>query len=91
MLKETKTEEAIVFFVTFLSLVAFQLGKARAPNSHGYAYARFGWLKFCGHHLAITNNCVCKDFAVDTLGKRSFCRLYVVIRCYISFRISYLY
>ena len=26
MLKETKTEETIVFFVTFLSLVAFQLG-----------------------------------------------------------------
>ena len=26
MLKETKTEETIVFFVTFLSLVAFQSG-----------------------------------------------------------------
>ena len=26
MLKETETEETIVFFVTFLSLVAFQLG-----------------------------------------------------------------
>ena len=34
MLKET--EETIVFFVTFLSLVAFQLG-GRAP---GYAYVR---------------------------------------------------
>ena len=31
MLKETKTEETIVFFVTFLSLVAFELGEgARA-------------------------------------------------------------
>ena len=29
MLKET--EETIVFFVTFLSLVGFQLGGARAP------------------------------------------------------------
>ena len=29
MLKQT--EEAIVFFVTFLSLVAFQLGGTRAP------------------------------------------------------------
>ena len=27
MLKETETEETIVFFVTFLSLVAFQLGE----------------------------------------------------------------
>ena len=26
MLKETETEETIVFFVTFLSLIAFQLG-----------------------------------------------------------------
>ena len=31
MLKETKTEETIVFFVTFLLLVAFQLGRARVP------------------------------------------------------------
>ena len=31
MLKETKTEETIVFFVTFLSLVAFQLGRAWGP------------------------------------------------------------
>ena len=37
MLKETETEETIVFFVTFLSLVAFQLGGGgRAPP--GYAY-----------------------------------------------------
>ena len=28
MLKETETEETIVFFVTFLSLVIFQLGGA---------------------------------------------------------------
>ena len=31
MLKETETEETIAFFVTFLSLVAFQLEGARAP------------------------------------------------------------
>ena len=31
MLKETKAEETIVFFVTFLLLVAFQLGGGRAP------------------------------------------------------------
>ena len=37
MLKET--EETIVFFVTFLSLVGFQLGGARAPFPPGYAYA----------------------------------------------------
>ena len=38
MLKET--EETIGFFVPFLSLVAFQLGGARAPWPHsGYVYA----------------------------------------------------
>ena len=32
MLKETETEETIAFFVTFLSLVVFQLGRGgRAP------------------------------------------------------------
>ena len=31
MQKETKTEEAIGFFVTFLSLVAFQLGGPATP------------------------------------------------------------
>ena len=31
MLKETETEETIVFFVTFLSLVAFQLGLGPDP------------------------------------------------------------
>ena len=36
MLKET--EETIVFFVTFLSLVAFQFEGARAPCLPGYAY-----------------------------------------------------
>ena len=39
MLKETKTEEVIAFFVTFLSLVAFQLGGG-LPSPTGYAY---GW------------------------------------------------
>ena len=37
MLKETRTAETIVFFVTFLSLVAFQLGGGAAPLL-GYAY-----------------------------------------------------
>ena len=32
MLKETETEETIVFFVAFLSLVAFQLGGPRPPG-----------------------------------------------------------
>ena len=31
-LKETETEETIVFFVTFLSLVAFNWGEGRAPG-----------------------------------------------------------
>ena len=40
MLKETKAEETLVFFVTFLSLVAFQLGGAGPPGPpSGYAYA----------------------------------------------------
>ena len=39
VLKETETEKTIVFFVKFLSLVAFQLGRARAPCPPGYAYA----------------------------------------------------
>ena len=38
MLKETETEETIVFFVTFLSLVAFQFGRGRAPWPLSYAY-----------------------------------------------------
>ena len=37
--KKTVTEETVVFFVTFLSLVAFQLGGRRAPSPPpGYAY-----------------------------------------------------
>ena len=32
MLKETETEETPEFFVTFLSLEAFQLGRAPAPS-----------------------------------------------------------
>ena len=46
MLKETETEETIVFFVTFLSLAAFQLGRGGPgplphpppPPPPGYAY-----------------------------------------------------
>ena len=39
--KETKTEETIGFFVTFLSLVKFQLGRGRTPcpTPLGHAYA----------------------------------------------------
>ena len=37
MLKETKTKETIVF-VTFLSLVAFQLGGGGTLGPPGYAY-----------------------------------------------------
>ena len=38
--KETETEETIGFFVTFLSLVKFQLGgRAPCPSPFGYAYA----------------------------------------------------
>ena len=44
VLKKTKPEETIVFLVTFLSLVAFQLGwewggGPPAPPPPGYAYA----------------------------------------------------
>ena len=39
MLKETKTEETIVFFVTFLSSGAFQLEGGGAGPPSGYAYA----------------------------------------------------
>ena len=43
MLKETETEETIAFFVTFLSLVAFQLRGGGPPGSpSGYAYAVCG-------------------------------------------------
>ena len=31
MLKKTETEETVVFFVTFLSLVAFRLGEGPDP------------------------------------------------------------
>ena len=45
MLKETKTEETIVFFVTFLSLVAFQLGGG--PS----ALLPPPWLRLCNANL----------------------------------------
>ena len=39
MLKETETEETTVFFVTFFSSVAFQLGGGAGPTLlPGYAY-----------------------------------------------------
>ena len=41
MLKETETEEPVGFFVTFLSLVAFQFGGAGLLSFlTGYAYER---------------------------------------------------
>ena len=40
MLKETESEETIVFFVTFLSLVAFQSrGAGPLPSPPDYVYA----------------------------------------------------
>ena len=40
MLKETETDKTIDFFVTFLSLVAFQFGGGPGPlPPSGYAYA----------------------------------------------------
>ena len=48
MLKETETEETIVFFMTFLSLVAFQLaGEGGLPPPSGGAY---GWEKDTDQH-----------------------------------------
>ena len=41
MPKETETEETIVFFVTFLSLVAFQFGELEPPGPSGYAYGSY--------------------------------------------------
>ena len=38
LLKKTETEETIVFFATFLSLVAFQLGGGPLGPPSGYAY-----------------------------------------------------
>ena len=43
MLNETKAEETIVFFVTFLSLGAFQLGGPGPP--------RPPWLRLCLDHI----------------------------------------
>ena len=65
MLKETETEETIGFFVTFLSLVKFQLGNP-APKKRGalppplaYAYApseenKKGVCKFSARFLAFS-------------------------------------
>ena len=62
MLKETETEETIGFFVTFLSMVKFQLGRGRTPCPHplGYAYApseenKKGTCKFSAKFLAFSN------------------------------------
>ena len=45
MLKKTETEETILFFVTFLSLVAFRLegsGPTGPPSGYAYNPAVFG-------------------------------------------------
>ena len=59
MLKRTKTEETIGFFVTFLSLVKLQLGGACLPPL-AYAYApieenKKGVRKFSARFLAFSN------------------------------------
>ena len=48
MLKETEIKETIVFFVTILSLVVFQLGGAGSLEPPGYAYA-LKTLKVCSN------------------------------------------
>ena len=61
MLKETVTEETIGFFVTFLSLVKFELGGGRACCPLlTYAYApseenKKGVRKFSARFLAFSN------------------------------------
>ena len=57
ILKETKTEETIVFFVTFLSLVAFQLGGSGPTGPPGYAYGGRG---VCPHRRKIVKICKCE-------------------------------
>ena len=58
MLKETETEETIVFFVTFLSLVAFQL--RGGPGPLGPPWLRLCLMELLGdkpkirYHTAIT-------------------------------------
>ena len=41
MLEETETEETIGFFVTFLSLVTFQLGSGAGPPGYAYVLGSF--------------------------------------------------
>ena len=60
--KETETEETIGFFVTFLSLVKFQLrtGRTPCPPPLGHAYApseenKKGARKFSAKFLAFSN------------------------------------
>ena len=54
MLKETETKKQL-FFVTFLSLVAFQLSGFRPPGPPGYAYVKRpgppGTILLLGAHL----------------------------------------
>ena len=47
MLKETEIEDRIDFFVTFLPLVAFQLGEVGAPRPPpGYAYGYYCYIMY---------------------------------------------
>ena len=52
MLKETETEKTIVFFVTFLSLVVFQLKGGGGGRAH--------WLCLCEGARAPWNNIIVK-------------------------------
>ena len=64
MLKKTETEETIVFFVTFLSLVAFQLGGPGPPL----------WLRLCPgvrNFWKKTNN-KCGKNSLPKLDKKSY-------------------
>ena len=60
MQKKTETEETIGFFVTFLSLVKFQLGRGPASSPLAYACApseenKKGVRKFSARFLGFSN------------------------------------
>ena len=59
MLKETETEETIVFFVTFLSSVAFQWGEGRAP-------CHPPWLRLCSANFFHIQALLQTDYAILT-------------------------
>ena len=54
MMKETDTKETIGFFITFLSLVAFELGGGGGSGPHlGYTYEtqRYLYFMLTKHHI----------------------------------------